>query len=350
MITLTIGGICHTDALEEGSLVIRHYGALRSSFRATLHYNSIPADFPKVGQEIQIMENETLLWGGILVEAEQVCHSTQSFTISLRGQGYEQILQRYCLPGIILPKMYPSEATHYIFSTYLAPEDGLEIGSIDVGLKLKAPYRFYPAKASSIFNHLAKENGFVWWVDQNKRFYMKSQLPQFDQTYCIDLTNQKSNRLQDIQTLVYRSSTAEYKNIQYVYNKDLNIEGSFSNPNLVATMAERYGSGQYGTSASNSVVTTADEATSVAMQMLSGDPGLGEIEFTTDNNEFSLGQVINVTAPVCDIQTEKQFYITEIRAVYFYNRFRYTITAREAATGPLSTTSWEKILADGGTN
>lgn len=350
MITLTIGGIQHTDALEEGSLCIRHYGALRSSFRAVLHFHSIPENFPKVGQEIQISEGETILWGGILVEAEQVCHSTESFTMTLRGQGYEQILQRYCLPGIRLTEMSPSDATRHIFYNYLDPQEKLSLGGVAEGLTQKYAYQFYPAKASSVFDRLAKENGFVWWVDKEKEFYMQPLLPRIAENLCIDLTGEQENRLQDIQTLIYRSSTAECKNTQYVYNKELNVEGQYTNPRLLEKMKERYGSGQYGASATNSVVTNQDEAQRVAQQMLLGNPGMGELEFTTDSDVFVPGQIINVIAPVCGMKEIVQFCITEIRSVYFYNRFRYTVTARETDSGPLSTTAWEGILASGRTN
>lgn len=350
MITFTIGGHAHTNALEDGTLHIRFYGALRSSFRATIHYNEIPEHIPLVGQEILLSEDGTLLWGGILVEAEQVCHSTESFSMTLRGQGYEQILQRYCLPSIELAEMSPSEATKYIFNTYLDPQDQLQLGTVEAGLTQKFPYRFYPAKASSVFDHLAKENGFVWWISKDKVFSMQSFLPRVEKGLRIDLTKRKPNRLEDIQTLVYRSSTAECKNEQYVYNKLSGIEGKATTPQLIYEMAARFGSGKYGASAINSVVTTEEEAQTVAQQMLSANPGVGEIEFTTDSDAFVPGQVIDVIAPVCGIVEEKLFCITEIRAVYFCNRFRYTITARETDADPLSTTSWETILAKGTTN
>ncbi len=350
MITLTVGGNPHTGALEDGTLSIRHYGALRSSFRATLHYNAIPEQLPKVGQEILLSEDETLLWGGILVEAEQICHSTESFTMTLRGQGYEQILQRYCLPGIALEELSPSEAAKYIFNTYLDPKDQLLLGTVEEGLTQRFPYRFYPAKASSVFDYLAKENGFVWWIDKTKTFQMKSALPKVEEALCIDLTGRKPNRLEDLQTFLYRSSTAECKNTQYIYNKQTGVEGVSTKPLLVREMSGRFGSGQYGASATNSVVTNEEEAQRVAQQILSANPGLGEIEFTTDSDVFVPGQVIDVIAPVCGINRETLFCITEIRAVYFYNRFRYTITARETDAEPLSTTAWETILATGSTH
>lgn len=345
MIILTVGGHPHTVALEDGTLCIRTYGALRSSFRATLHYNAIPEHLPKVGQEILLSENNTLLWGGILVEAEQICHSTESFTMTLRGQGYEQILQRYCLPGIEFPEISPSDAVRTIFTTYLDPNDQLRLGTVEEGLTQTFPYRFYPAKASSVLDFLAKENGFVWWIDKKKIFTMRSALPKVNEALCIDLTGRKSNRLKDLQTMVYRSSTAECKNTQFVYNKTTGTEGVATNPLLINEMANRFGSGQYGASAINSVVTDEDAAQTVARQMLSANPGLGEIEFTTDSDAFVPGQIIDVIAPVCGINRETLFCITEIRAVYFFNRFRYTVTARETDAEPLSTTAWETVLA-----
>ena len=112
---LTIGDVDHTKALQEGTLVLRQYGTLRSNVRATLNFQEIPANFPKAGQEIILWEDESIVWGGIVVETEEVCHSTQSFTITLRGQGYEQILQRYELPGMKLSAMPPSQAAEHIF-------------------------------------------------------------------------------------------------------------------------------------------------------------------------------------------------------------------------------------------
>lgn len=346
---LTIGGFIHTDALEEGSLVIRHYGALRSSFKATLNFSKIPLHFPKVGQEILIVENETILWGGILVELEEVCHSTRSFTLTLRGQGYEQILQRYCLPSLELGENTPSDTAKYIFQTYLNPADSLTLGTVDTGLTKKYAYTFYPAKASSVFDRLAGENGFVWWVDKTKTFHMQANLPQAQQSLSLDLTGKAENRLEDLQTLVYRASTADYKNLQYVYNRATNISGYEFDVEGLQDMCGRYGSGEYGASAANSVITDQTDAQTVARQMLARSPGMGEIEFATDSDAFVLGQTVGVTAPVCGLESETLFCVTEIRAVYFYNRFRYTVTARQTDYAALAS-SWEEVLAGGKTN
>ncbi len=350
MITFRIGGIDHTAALQEGTLVIRHYGALRSTFRATLFFRKIPSQIPKAGQEILVSEDGALLWGGILVETEQVCHSTQSCSITLRGQGYEQILQRYCLPGIVLSHQTPSQAVQYLFQNYLNPADNLILGEVEPGISQTFPYTFFPAKASSVLDRLAKENGFVWWVDKNKTFYMKSKIPQWSQTLSIDLTQTEPNRINDLQTFVYRESTADYKNIQRIYNRANGVEGAYLHVDRLREMGQRYGGGEYGGAAANSAVTHQDEAKAVGGQMMESSPGLGEIEFTTDLSGFAPGQVLGVTAPVCGMETKRYFCITEIRAVYFFDRFRYTVTAKQTDSGPLATTCWEAILADGATN
>ncbi len=348
--TLTIGGLFHTDALEEGTLSIRYYGAMRTSFRATLQFNSVPINFPKVGQEILVKEGETILWGGILVETEEVCHSTSSLTMTLRGQGYEQILQRLCLPYVELSQVSPSDAARHIFQTYMNPQDGLTIGTIEEGLAIPCNYIFYPAKASSVFDRLANDNGFLWWVDKEKKFHMRSVFPQTQQNLCIDLTRKKENRLEDIQTLVHRASTAGYKNVQYVYNRTTGSFGRTINVGRISEMMQRYGGGEYSASAVSSAVTSQNEAQAVAQQILSGCPGLGEIEFTTDQDAFVPGQIINVTAPVCGLKNETPFCVTEIRAVHFFDRFRYTVVAQETDSGPLTSTCWEAILAGGSTN
>lgn len=350
MIELTVGNVTRTQALVEGSLQLWQYGDLRSSLRATLHYETVPLNFPKAGQEILLWEDETLLWGGILVETEQECHSTRSFTMTLRGQGYEQILQRYCLPKIQLDPCTPSEAVRQIFQNHLNPMDGLSLGEVDEGLSQQFAYSFDPVKASSVFDRLAKDNGYVWWIDKNKIFHMKALLPQKEPSVCIDLTNKKENRLQDLQTLVCRSSTAGYKNMQYVYNRATGAVGKYIHPDRLSEMTGRFGGGMYGSSASNSAVVNQAQANAVAEQILRGNPGLTELEFTTDSDVFLPGQILQVTAPVCGIKEERSFCITEIRAVYFYNRFRYTVTARETDFGPLTTGAWEAILAYGSEN
>ncbi len=348
--TLTIGGFDHTEALQEGTLTIRQYGALRSSFRATLHFSAIPMHFPGAGQEILVKENGTTVWGGILVETEEICHSTKSFTIHLRGQGYEQILQRYCLPGFELAPQNPSDALNTVFTRFINPADGLKLGTREIGITKTREYRFYPSKASLIFDRLAAENGFVWWIDKTKTIHLRSRIPQTDQSLCIDLTGKKSNRLEDVQTLVYRSSTADYKNLQYVYNRTGDVQGNYIHTDRLLTMSRRYGSGEYGAAAESTVVTNQTDAQTVARQMIANSCGMGEIEFTTDNETFAIGQILKVTAPVCGIGSETKFCITEVRAVYFYDRFRYTVTARETDSGALAAASWEAVLADGSNN
>lgn len=343
---LTIGGVNHTDVLEEGSLVLRQYGTLRSRLQAKLNYPEIPVNFPKAGQEIILWDGDSILWGGIVVETEQVCHSTQSFSMTLRGQGYEQIMQRYELPWIKL-EMNPSQAAEYIFDTYLNPDDGLIKGRIDAGILEENSYNFYPATASSVFDRLAQDNGFVWWVDKDKKFYMAPKIPKTNPSKIIDLTRKNTKRLDDIQTLVYRESTAGYKNEQCVYNPSEDIEGKHLHVSRMADMAMRYGSGEYGASARNDAVVNQSDAQAVAERILQKSPGLGEIEFTTDFANFVPGQMLGVIAPVCGIDQEKTFCITEIRAVYFYNRFRYRITATETDSDTLAIKAWESVLADG---
>lgn len=343
--TLTIGGLNHTETLQQGSLVIRHYGTLRSSFRATLFFRKTPRNFPKAGQEILVKQGDDLLWGGILVETEQVCHSTDSFTLLLRGQGYEQILQRFCLPGIHLQNQTPSQAARTIFQTYLNPVDSLVLGAVEDGVAPAYPYTFSPAKASTVFDHLAKENGFMWWIDKDKKFYMRPEIPYKNADYTIDLQNNPSTGLRDIQTFIFRQSTADYKNEQIVYNRNNGIEGKHRHMDRLSEMASRYGSGEYGASISNQAVTTQDQAQSVAKKILSYSPGLGEIEFTTDQKGFGLGQNLKVIAPVCGINSTQNFCITEISAVYLHNRFRYTVTAKETDGKPLSIARWENLLA-----
>lgn len=342
---LTIGGIDHTAALQEGSLVIRHYGSLRSSFSAALSFRQNHNGMPAVGEEILIQQDGSVVWGGILVELEAECHSTETATVVLRGQGYEQILQRYCLPGIELASMTPTAAAKHIFNNYLDAQDGLTLGTVESGLAQQNEYEFYPAKASSVFDYLAGENGFHWWVDKNKTFHMKASLPYAEKTIAVDLTGKQTPRLLDLQTFAYRASTAGYKNVQYAFNKTSHLDGYYRNEEGIAQMKQRYGSGEYGASTASSIIQSEDNAASVARQTLIGSPGTGEIEFTTDRDVFILGQIIGVTAPICGINTEQNFCITEIRSVYFYDRFRYTITAAETYSGSLSTVSWESTLA-----
>lgn len=342
---LIIGGADHTSALQEGTLVLRHFGDLRSSFSATLFFADVPAKFPSAGQEIWVKEGDQILWGGILIEAEAECHSTTSATVQLRGQGYEQILQRYCLPSLQLSSMTPSNAAKYVFSNYLNPEDGLSLGTVDAGLSTQNEYQFHAGKASGVFDYLAAENGYRWWIDQGKVFHMRSFLPQKSGGKVIDLTEQDSNRLLDLQTLTYRESTAGYRNVQYAYNKYRYMDGKSQNFTEIAKMHRRYGSGEYGAATPSSVVVTQNDGQQVAAQALASASGLGELEFTTDNDVYSLGQVVLAKLPLFGIKETQRFCITEIRSVYFIDRFRYRIFARETANGTLSSSTWERALA-----
>ncbi len=344
--TLTIGGIDRTHAIEEGSLVLRYYGALRSAFQVTLQFDTRPLTLPRAGEEIKITEGSETVWGGIAVETQQICRSATSFSLSVRGQGYEQILQRYCMPGFTLARQNPSDAVDTAFHNYLNPADGLTMGSRAGGISETKVYTFPPAKASWVFDRLAEENGFVWWVDKEKSFHLQPKIPTPPQRKSIDLTETQSDRLKDLQTLVYRESTAEYKNTQYLYNKADGITGQYQHLDRLREMANRYGSGQYGAAAENTVVKTLSAAQSVARQMISNSPGLGEIEFTTDDSTFALGQFIPVIAPVCGIDSEEWFCVTQVKAVYFYNQFRYTVTARRSDGDSIALTSWEAVLAN----
>ena len=342
---LTFGGYDHTEHLEQGSLILRHYGALRSSMKATLLLSASIPHLPAVGEEIQITENDEVLWGGILVESEWECYDQDRARVALRGQGYEQILQRYCFPAISTGEMTPSATAQYLFETYLHPQDGLCLGEIDEGITTKNAYTFYPAKAASVFDFLAGENGYRWWVDREKKFHMKRTLPRAALTLSVDLTEQDENRISDLQTFVFRDSTAGYRNMQYAYNKSGNVDGIARADTEILTMQSRYGSGEYGAATYSSVIYSEQDAQRIAAQVLSESPGTGEVEFTTDDGRFSVGQVIGVCAPICGIRELTNYSVTEIRAVYFYDRFRYTVTARKTDAGALSVPTWEEALA-----
>ncbi len=342
---LTIKDRDYTQAIQEGTLVLQYYGALRSSFRVTLQFDSLPQTLPRAGEEILITEGNELLWGGIGVETEQICRSATAFSLEIRGQGYEQILQRYCMPGFTLALQNPSDAVDTVFDNYLNPVDGLIMGSRAPGINQAKEYSFPPTKASRVFDLLAAENGFVWWVDKNKVFHLQDKIPTPPQGKSIDLNNQAHDRLTDLQTFVYRESTAEYKNIQYLYNRDIRLEGAYQHLERYQEMADRYGSGEYGASAENTVVQDQGAAQAVAEQMMANSPGLGEIEFTTDDDGFLLGQFIPVTAPVCGMEEETWFCVTQVKALWFYDKFRYTVTARKSDGNSLALASWETALA-----
>ena len=342
--TLTIGGIDHTAHLLEGSLFLRKYGAMRSSFGATLYFNTMPEGMPKVGQEIQVSHKGSVIWGGILVETEGECHSPTAATLQLRGQGYEHLLQRFCLPVIELGEMTPGDAAIHILNNYFPSTDGLTLGTVDPGPGLSNAYTFYPAKASSVFDFLAAENGYHWWVDENKTFHMRGILPNTEASVTIDLTEQDENRLKDLQTLTFTQSVAGFRNVQYAYNKSTLVSGKAMHLARTAEMMQRYGSGQYGAATASSAIGSVDDALFLAEQAVSAAPGTDEITFTTDADFFSPGQILSVTAPICGIEKAKDFCVSEIRGVYLPGRFRYTVTAKQSANA-LSETGWETILA-----
>lgn len=349
MITLNIGGTDYTSCISDGTLTIRKFGVLRSSFSVKLTLKE-PRSVPKVGEEIVLSRREQVLWGGILIEAEMECHSPQLASVTLRGQGYEQILQRYCLPRIVLDEMTPTDAATLIFHEYIPPEDGLSVGIIDPGPGMSNAYDFYPAKASSVFDYLAKENGYFWWVDANKKFYMRGILPLSSSEISIDLTEKDPNRLTDLQTLILRESTAGYRNVQYAYNKHNYAYYKSFHVEELGRMRNRYGSGQYGAATNSSLIQTQADALVLAEQMLSAAPGTDEIEFTTDDGSFVLGQVFSVTAPVCGIKEPQYFVVSETKAVYFAGAFRYTVIAAARTSDSPVSLQWERSLAAKTTN
>ena len=347
--TLTIAGSNYTSSILDGTLTIRKFGTLRSSFYVKLTLTG-SGSVPKAGEEILLTEKDQVLWGGILIETEIECHSPSLASVTLRGQGYEQILQRFCLPRIVLDEMTPTDAATLIFNEYVPQEDGLTVGIIDPGPGLSNAYDFYPAKASSVFDYLAKENGYFWWVDADKKFYMRGILPLTSSEISIDLTEKDPNRLIDLQTFVLRESTAGYRNVHIAYNKHNYAYYKSFHVEELGRMIQRYGSGQYGAATNSSLIQTQTDAQLLAEQMLSSAPGPDEIEFTTDSNCFILGQVISVTAPVCGIKEPQNFTVSETKAVYFAGEFRYTVTATRRMSDTPVSLQWEQALAAKTTN
>lgn len=342
---LTIAGHNHTAYLQEGSLTVRTFGALRSSFSAKLSFSDIPNALPLVGQEITVTDGGKTLWGGILIETEIEIHSPKLATVTLRGEGYEHLLQRFCLPAMDLPDTTPSNAAIYIFETYFPKSDGLALGTVAAGQSIGTEYHFSPAKASAIMDFLAKENGYIWWVDKNKAFHMGPTLPQNPLSRGIDLTKTSASSLTDLQTLTFFSSTAGYRNVQYVYHKTENILAKAFRTDEVAKMQKRYGCGQYGAAGYSSALQSEEDARLLAQQLLSTAPGTDEIRFTTDSDAFAPGIIFPVTAPICGIDSPTNFHVTETKATYFAHRFRYTVTAKQGGESSPKEERWEQLLA-----
>ena len=196
-----------------------------------------------------------------------------------------------------------------------------------------------------MFDFLAEEAGYLWWIDDEKFFHFEPTVPQPQNGLCIDLTGKASDRLQDLQTFRFRAATGGYKNHQFIYHPYDVIEGEAYRSEEILKMQNRYGSGFYGAAAASSVIDTQKDAELIAGQILNRMPGTDEIEFTTDRNSFRPGQIFPVTAPLCGIPTAKNFCVTEWKAVWFYDKFRYTVTAAECGSVPVSEASWEGILA-----
>ena len=346
MIRITVGNEDVTEHLSEGGFLLRRFGALRSTAELTLYFHQNPTCCPLAGMEITAYENEDFLWGGIVTSVEIDFHETEKATFRIRAQGYEQILNRLCLPGIEYEQTLPSAAVTHIIQNHIPVEDGLTVGTVERGWNSVGDYRFPPARASLVLDALAAENGHLWWVDKHKAFHMSSVLPFAEGLVSIDLTEQDEHRLTDLQTLTYRSSTAGYKNLQYAYNNTKVINGYAVDPTRVLKMKQRYGSGLYGGAMSSSLVASEQEGQAIAAQILQGIGDTDEIEFTTDEDAFRLGQVFPVFIPFCGHTQPESFCVTEIRQVYFYGKFRYTVLAKQTVPGaPLGAKSWEATLA-----
>lgn len=345
MITLRIGSFLYTEGLRDASLLIRQYSVNRSTFTASVTLRPQTGQVPRVGEEIVLTQDQTVVWGGILTECEIECFSPTLATATLRGQGYEHLLHRGFHPLVNYGDTTTMEFLDQFLSSFAVTNERMSIAEIRGIADYAENVRIFPERISTTLDTFTARNGAVWWVDSEKGIHVAPSVENGYAPYRIEIPCVAPNCLTDLQKLTFRGSVAGYVNTRYVYNEEEGVAGKGRNLTEIFKLSGRYGYGQYGTASQSKTASSQAECDEEASALLTKDAGTEEIEFSTDAPGFEIGQRMFVLAPICGIDETETFCITEVRTLLLAGKFTYTVIAKQAPNGIVTVPGWEAAFA-----
>jgi hypothetical protein len=205
-IELFINSVDRTNLLQFNSLVIDDAIGERSTCRFLLSDTSGLLSFNE-GEPVLIFSDSVLIFGGSIFYPKKFNPlQTNILFFDIECVDFNEIADRF-----IVAESYVNETSGDVvtdlYNTYLINE-GVTIGQINAGILVQAAKFPRVSNLTSVLDELAEFNGFIWYIDYDKKFYF------VDRTFNDTLqTFTNNSKIRNVQVKFNKS---QLRNRQYI--------------------------------------------------------------------------------------------------------------------------------------
>lgn len=313
-LSVFLSGINVTNKLKINTLNIRKNINTKNTLNATFIQTNV-----QVGQEIEVKEGSTTLFGGLIQNLSRKFISPSETEVSIYATGYEQVCSRRTFGGVFTNK-YAGEIVRNLLNTWLSPSssfsEGFTEGIIENGLYIPN-YTVRAKNFRDVLDDLSEASGFKWWVDSNKKLYFKPDIDILDSGYIIS-DYSASNRINDVRDFIVEESLSGYRNKQFVLgavSETSYVLGISQKNSEISRMQNLYGSGIYGHVVINKNLTSDSEAEIVADSLINTYARIPRSLSFGTTQYLDVAKTIFVHVNSMNITALTKFLITEVNII-----------------------------------
>lgn len=326
--------VASTKVMAKSLSINRTYDKKRS-LSITLYYNALQGLF-KEGQDIEIFEDTTIKFGGVIKKVQSIPMTPNQSSTALLGaiitsDGYNSIPKRRTVTSY-----YNNTDAGTIVSSLITnflSQEGITAGVIETGATIDTYNAIY-RDLKDILDDLADASGFTWNIDDEKElnFIAQDKTPIWSKT--LDTDDGDHFRFSPVNSL------DRFRNKQWVeggYDAEGNIiRVDVSNDADIADRAAiEGGSGVYGDVYRDVTLQTEDDALVVANELLYryGNTLMATFKSYALKTEYYEGEIIAVNYPKYGISNDLRFLVTKKNMTRDRHRwvYSYTIEKRDTA-------------------
>jgi len=323
-------------------------GSLRLSFRSTydnsctLNIITTAAGYiPDVGQDIQVKDGTTVIWGGVIKsltvdKLQSGLGTDKKLEITVSSDGYKSIPSRRTVNLTYDQKTagFVVEAIATILST-----EGITAGSINTGASVVGENGEYDAICKScaeVLDDMATASGYIWYIDEDKH------LSFFEPDVVISAAHDivEGGAFTDFAIESYEIGLDPYANKVFVrggIGDDGVVVNAYAEDSTeqTARIASEGGSGVYGAVITDTnIYTTADAQAAADIALRRNGVIPRTLVISSGTNDWWPGTKLKVNLPTLGLGTDTYFLIEDVTLedVDGVNlRSRITATSRKAS-------------------
>ena len=366
--TLKINSVDFTSKLHAQSLSISKSADNRHSCSFAIDTTASAigtADGMYIGQEVEVLDGVTTLFGGVIKsinieKLETGLGATKLIRLDMYCSDYNDICARR-VTTINQSNKTGGELVTLIVNNVLnlaAYNDNVGLGTISTG----ATYGYYSATAKSvkdILDDLAESSGYKWYIDADKDLYFVQEDTIVDETNVIE----EGGAFTDFNIINTNISLENYRNKQWVLGAldttgaEVNVSAELASA-ITARATIEGNSGVYGDIIHATDAQSVTDATIVANNKLKLYGTIPyTVTFTSFTNTWVEGTRVTADIPTLGIPTGSKFLIENVTIVDLGGALVSTVTMTRREPSSFSTQRTEnykdyfaKLVSSGSTS